>query len=164
MGSAHSSSLLWKEQVQEEEQQQEGSAPGGGSRTESSLEPDVPPPASEGGSTSDVSMVNDGLIQHDSDVVVEDEREEDMETDAPASPSAPMPPEESPMQQGSEARDAVQDDQLSQTSEESTDQNLPHNLDLDEEELLGLVTDSSVPRGHSDDSITLVVPPEEDNL
>ena len=62
MGSAHSSSLSWEEQVWEEEQQQEGSAPGGRSRTESSLEPGTPPPSSEGGSTSDVSMVNDGLI------------------------------------------------------------------------------------------------------
>ena len=110
MGSAHSSSLLWEEQVQEEEQQQEGSAPGGGSRTESILEPDMPPPASEVGSTSNVSMVTDGLIPHDLDVVVEEEREEDMETGAPVSPTSPMPPKESPIQQGSEARDAVQDD------------------------------------------------------
>ena len=68
------------------------------------------------------------------------------------------------MQQGSKAGDAVQDDQLSQMSEESTDQNPPHNSDLNEEELLGLVTNISVTRGHSDDSITLIVPPEEDNL
>ena len=63
-----------------------------------------------------------------------------METGEPASPTASVLPKESPMQQGSEAGDAVQDDQLSQTSKESTDQNLPHNSDLDEEELLGLVT------------------------
>ena len=122
------------------------------------------PPVSEGGSASDVSMINNGLIQHDSDVMVEEEREVDMETGAPASPTAPMPPEESPMQQGSETGDIVQDDQLNQISEESTDQNLPHNLDLNEEELLGPVTDVSVPGGHSDDSITLIIPPEEDKL
>ena len=96
--------------------------------------------------------------------MVEEEREEDMETGAPASPTSPVPLKESPMQQGSKAGDAVQDDQLSQISEDSTDQNPPNNSDLNEEELLGLVTDISVPRGYSDDSITLIVPMEEDNL
>ena len=104
------------------------------------------------------------LTQHDSDIMIEEEREEEMETGAPASPIAPMPHEESPMQQGSKAGDNPWDDQLSQTSEESTDKNPPQNLDLDEEELLGPVTDISVPGGHSDDLITLSVPPEEDNL
>ena len=79
-------------------------------------------------------------------------------------PLHPAPPEEQPMQQGSEAGDGPQDDQLSQMSEESTDQNPPHNSDLNEEELLGLVTDISVPGGHLDNSITLSIPPEEDNL
>ena len=96
--------------------------------------------------------------------MVEEEREVDMETGVPASPTAPMPPEESPMQQGSEARDVVQDDQLSQTSEESTDQNPPHNSDLNEEELLGPVTDISVPGGHLDDSIALIIPLGEYDL
>ena len=118
---------------------------------------------SEGGSASDVSMINDGLIQHYLDIMVE-EREVDMETGAPASPTTPTPPEESPMQQGSEARDIAQDDQLSQTSKESTDQNPPHNSGLDGEELLGPVTNVSVPRGHSDNSIALIIPPEENNL
>ena len=68
--------------------------------------------------------------------MVEEEREEDMETDAPASSTAPAPPMESPMQEGSDAGDAVQDDQFSQMSKESTDQNLPHDSDLDEDELL----------------------------
>ena len=72
-----------------------------------------------------VSMIDNGLFQHDLDIMVEEEREVDMEIGAPASPTAPMPPEESPMQQGSEAVDIVQDDQLSQMSEESTDQNPP---------------------------------------
>ena len=164
MDSNHSSLMSWEDQVWEEEQQKEGSVPRGGSRTESSPEPDVPPPAVEGGSASDVSMINDGLTQHDLDVVVEEEREEHMETGEPASPTAPVLPKESPMQQGSEAGDAVQDDQLSQTSKDSTDQNLPHDSDLDEDELLGMITDICVPRGHLDDSIALIVPPGEDDL
>ena len=56
------------------------------------------------------------------------------------------------------------DDQFSQTSEESTDQNLPHDSDLNEDELLGMVTDLSVPGGHLDDSITLIIPLGEDDL
>ena len=125
---------------------------------ESSPELDVPPPASEEGNGSDVSMVDDGPAQHDSDVVVKEEREEDMETGVPDSSTAPAPPKESPVQEGSEARDAVWIDQFSQMSEESTDQNPPHDSDLNEDELLGMVTDMSVPRGHSDDSTTLVFP------
>ena len=109
-------------------------------------------------------MIDDGLTQHDSDVVVEEEREEHMETGAPASPTAPTLPEESPMQQGSEARDTVWDDQLSQMSEESTDQNPSHDSDLNEDELLGMITNISVPRRHSDDSITLIIPLGEDDL
>ena len=54
----------------------------------------MPPPALEEGNTSNVSMVNDSLVQHDSDVMVEEEREEDMETGAPASPTFPTPPKE----------------------------------------------------------------------
>ena len=123
----------------------------------------MPLPVSEGGSTSIVYMVDDSLIQHDSDIMIEEEWEEEMETGAPASPTTPSPPEESPMQQGSEAGDSPQDDHLSQMSEESMDENPPHNSDLDEE-LLGPVTDISVSRGHSDNSIALIIPPEEDNL
>ena len=90
MESNHSSSMSWEDQVWEEEQQKEGSG--------LSPEPDVPPPAVEGGSASDVSMINNGLTQHDSHIVVEEEREEHMETGAPASPTAPTLPEELPMQ------------------------------------------------------------------
>ena len=43
------------------------------------------------------------------------------------------------------------------------DVNPPWDSDIDKE-LLGPVTDISVPGGHSDDSITLVIPPGEDNL
>ena len=58
----------------------------------------------------------------------------------------------------------MRDDQFSQMSKESTDQNLPHDSDLNEDELLGTIINISVPRGHSDDSITLAIPPGEDNL
>ena len=64
---------------------------------ESSPRLNAPHPASEEGNTSDVSMVDDGLTQHDSDIMVKEEREEDMETDAPASSIAPMPLKELPM-------------------------------------------------------------------
>ena len=55
-------------------------------------------------------------------------------------------------------------DHCSHMSEESTDQNPPHNSDPDEDELLGLVTDISIPRGHSDYSIALIIPPGDDDL
>ena len=107
-------------------------------------------------------MVDDSLLQHDLDVVVEEEREENMDTGAPASSTVPMPLKETPMQESFKARDP--DDHCSQTSEESMDQNPPHDSDLNEDELLGTVTDLSVPSGHLDDSITLVVPLGEDDL
>ena len=153
----HSSSMSWEDQVQEEEEQKWD-----GSVMESSPEPDVPPPALEEGNASDVSMVNDNLIQHDLDVMVEEEREEDMETDTPARSMAPVPPKESLRWESFEARNP--DDQCSQTSEESMDQNPPHDLDLDDDELLRMVTNLSIPGGHSDDSITLGVHPGEDDL
>ena len=56
------------------------------------------------------------------------------------------------------------EDRHSHMSEESTDQNLPHDSDLNEDELLGLPADISVPRGHSDDSIALVVSLGDDDL
>ena len=56
------------------------------------------------------------------------------------------------------------EDRCSQTSEESTNQNLPHDSDPDEDELLGLPTNISIPGGHSDDSIALVISLGEDNL
>ena len=71
MGSA-CSSMLWHDQVIEEERL-------GDAVTEeepefgSNLNSDAPPPGSEGGTTSDISMVDDGLTQHNSDVVVEEE-------------------------------------------------------------------------------------------
>ena len=56
------------------------------------------------------------------------------------------------------------EDCCSQTSEESTDQNLPHNSNPDKDELRGLLTDVYVPRGHSNDSIALIVSLGEDDL
>ena len=112
-------------------------------------------PALEEGNASDVSMVNDSLLQCDLDIIVKEEREENMETGAPASSLAPMPLKESLVWESFKARDP--DDHCSQMSEESMDQNPPHDLDLDEDELLGTVSDLSVPRGHLDDSIALTI-------
>ena len=107
-------------------------------------------------------MVNERLLQHDSNVIIEEEREEGMEIDTPLDSAAPTPPEGKAMSEDLEARD--HEDCCSQTSEESTDQNPPHNSNPDEDELLGMPTNVSIPRGHSDDSIALIVSPGEDNL
>ena len=97
-----------------------------------------------------------------SDMVIKEEREESMDTDVPASPAAPMPLKEKSMSEDLEAGDP--DDHCSHTSEESTNQNLPHDSDPDEDKLLGLVTDVSIPRGHSNDSTALIVSSGEDDL
>ena len=81
---------------------------------------------------------------------------------SPASPVAPVPLKEISIQEGFKARDP--DDHCSHTSEESTNQNPPHDSDPNEDELLGPITDISIPGGHSDDSITLVISLGEDNL
>ena len=122
----------------------------------------MPPLVLEGGNASDVSMANDNITQHDSDIMVEEERDEDMETDAPAKHTAPAPPKESLRWESFEARDP--DNHYSHTSEESMDQNPPHDLDLNEDELLGTVTNLSIPGGHSDNSIALIIPLGEDDL
>ena len=44
------------------------------------------------------------------------------------------------------------------------DQNPPHDSDLDEDELLGPATDVSIPGGHLDDSVALMVSPKDDDL
>ena len=103
----------------------------------------------------DVSMVDDSPLEHDSDVVVEEEeREESMDTDVPASPVAPCASKgDTPLQECFEAREP--DDHCSHTSEEEHQpKTWPHDLDPDEDELLGPVTDISIPGGQSDDSIT----------
>ena len=152
----HSSSMTW-EDLQKEEGWQRCC-----STTEGSPSSGLLPPLLEGDNTSDVSMVNDSLLQHDSDVVIEEEREESMKTDIPLDSAAPMPLKEKAMSEDFEAGDP--DDHCSHTSEESTKQNPPHDSNPDEDELLGLVTDISVPGGHSNDSIALIISPGEDDL
>ena len=115
----------------------------------------------EGCSVSDVSMAEEGP-QGDSDIVVEEEVEENMETDEPPNIDAPTPIPDKAFRESPEPE--AWDDHHSHTSEESTDQNPPHNSDLDEDELLGPVADVSVPGGHSDDSVALVVSPKDDDL
>ena len=157
MDLGRSSSMSWEDQVQKEEEQQRCC-----STMEGSPNPGLSPPLLEGDNPSDISMVDDSLLQHDSDVVIEEEREESMETDVLPSPAAPMPLKEKSMSEDFEARDP--DDHCSHMSEESTDQNPPHDSNPDEDEVLGPVTDISVPREHSDDSIALVISPGEDDL
>ena len=156
MDLAQSPSMSWEDWVQEEEEQERHSS------MEGDPKPDSSPPPLEGGSISDASMVDEGLLQCDSDVIIEEEREESMETDTLLDSAAPMPLKEKAMLEDLGARD--HEDCCSQTSEESTDQNPPHDSDPDEDELLGLPTDISIPRGHSDDSIALVISLGEDNL
>ena len=153
----HSSSMTWEDQVQKEEEWQRCSSIMEGSPSLGSL-----PPPLEGDNISDISMVNDSLLQHDSDMVIKEEREESMETDVPLNSAIPMPLKEKAMLEDFEARDP--NDHCIHTSEESTNQNPPHNSDPDEDKLLGPVTDISVPRGHSDDSIALIISPGEDDL
>ena len=58
----------------------------------------------------------------------------------------------------------AEEDCHSHTSEESTDQNPPHDSDLNKDELLGPLADISIPGGHSDGSVALVVFPGDDDL
>ena len=119
-------------------------------RTDSPLGGDSQPCPSpvrmEGCSVSDVSMAEEGPQQGDSDVVVEEEVEENMETDEPPNIDAPAPIPDKAVPETSEPE--AEDDRQSHVSEESTDQNLPHDSDLDEDKLLGPATDVSIPRGH----------------
>ena len=151
-----SSSMSWEDRVQEEEEQERCSSTEGNPKLGSS------PPPLEGDSISDVSMVNEGLLQCDSDMIIEEEREEGMETDALLDSATPTPLKEKVMSEDLEAGD--HEDHCSQMSEESTNQNPPHNSDPNEDELLGLPTNVSVPGGHSNDSIALIISPGEDDL
>ena len=119
-------------------------------------------PWMEGCNISDVSMAKEGPQQCDSDVIVEEEVEESMETDEPSHVGAPAPLPDKAFPEGSEAK--AEDDRHSHTSEESTDQNPPHDLDLNKDDLLGLPADISIPGGHSDDFVALVVSPGDDDL
>ena len=76
MDLTQSPSMSWEDWVQEEEEQERCSS------MEGNPKPGSSPPPLEGDSVSDVSMVNEGFLQHDSNVIIEEEREEGMETDA----------------------------------------------------------------------------------
>ena len=141
---------------EEEDEKDRHSSIGGDSQ------PCPSPVRMEGCSISDVSMAEEGPQQGDSDVVVEEEVEENMETDEPPNVNAPPPILDKAVPETSEPE--VEDDHQSHVSEESTDQNPPHDSDLNKDELLGLATDVSIPGGHSDDSVALVVSLKDDDL
>ena len=154
---AQSPPLSWEEWVQEEEDEQERHSSIG-----EDSQPCPSPARMEGCSVSDVSMAEEGPQQGDSDIIVEEEVEENMEMDEPPNIDAPAPIPDKAFLESSEPE--AEDDHHSHASEESMDQNPPHDLDLNEDELLGPATDVSVPGGHSDDSVALVVSPKDDNL
>ena len=151
---AQSPPLTWEDWVREEEEEQEGCLPAERDSQQCPSSPQL-----EGCNISDVSMVDEGLQQRDSDVVVEDES---METDEPADSGSPTVLLEEAFPEGPKAE--ADEDRHSHTTKESTDQNPPHNSDLNEDELLGPPADVSIPRGHSDDSVALVVSPGDNDL
>ena len=152
---AQSPPLSWEDRVREEEDEQERHSSIGGD-----LQPCPSSPWLEGCNVSDISMADEGLQQRDSNVVVEEE--ESMEKDEPSNIAVPAPLPEKAFLEGLEAE--AEEDHHSHMSEDSTDQNPPHNSDLDEDELLEPLADISVPGGHSDDSVALVVSPGDDDL
>ena len=154
---AQSPPLSWKDRVQEEEDKQERHFSIGG---DSQLCPSSP--QLEGCNISDVSMAEEGPQQCDSDVMVEEEIEESMEMDKPSNIAVPALLPEKAFPEGLEAE--AEEDCHSHTSEESTDQNPPHDSDLNKDELLGPLADISIPGGHSDGSVALVVFPGDDDL
>ena len=83
MDITQSPSLSWEDWVQEEEEQEMHSSAAG------DPEPGLYPLPLEGDSISDVSMVDEGHLQCNSDVIIEEEREEGMETDPPLDSAAP---------------------------------------------------------------------------
>ena len=154
---AQSPPLSWEDQVWEEEDKQERHSSVGGDS-----QPCPSPSWMEGCNISDVLMAEEGPQQCDSNVMVEEEIEESMEMDEPSNIAAPAPLPDKAFPEGSEAE--AERDCHSHMSEESTDQNPPHDSDLDEDELLGLPAGISIPGGHSDDSVALVVSPDDDDL
>ena len=121
----------------EEEEEQEGHL-----STEGDSQQCLSSPWLEGCNISNILMADEGLQQCDSDVVVEEE--ESMEMDEPAYSGSPALLPEKAFLEGPEAE--ADEDHHSHMSEESTDQNPPHDLDLDEDELLGLPADISILR------------------
>ena len=154
---AQSPPLSWEDRVWEEEDEQERHSSTGGDS-----QPCLSSPQLEGCNVSDVSMAEEGPQQCDSDVVVEEEIEESMDTDEPLNSAAPALLPEKALPEGLEAE--AEEDHHSHMLEESTDQNPPHDSDLNEHELLGLPADISIPGGHSDDSVALMVSPGDDDL
>ena len=152
---AWSPPLSWEDRVWEEEEEQEGRL-----STEGDSQQCLSSPWLEGCNVSDILMADEGLQQHDSDIVVEEE--ESMEMDEPADSGSPALLLEKAFPEGPKAE--ADEDHHSHMSEESTDQNPPHDSDLNEDELLGLPADISIPRGHSDDSVALVVSLGDDDL
>ena len=146
--------MTWEDWVQEKEECERCSSMGGDSQ------PDLSSPPLEGCDVSDISMAEEGPQQHISDMIVEEE--DSMETDAPLDSAAPALLKEKALTEDLKAE--VKEDHRSQMSEESTNQNLPHDSDPDEDELPGPPADVSVPRGYSNDSITLLVSPGDDDL
>ena len=90
------------------------------------------------------------------------EEDESMETDEPADSGSHAALPEKAFLEGPKAE--ADEDWHSHTTEESMDQNPPHDSDLDQDELLGPLADVSIPGGHSDDSVALVVSPGDDDL
>ena len=150
-----SPSLTWEDRVWEEEKEQEGCL-----STEGDSQQCPSSPWLEGCNISDILMADEGLQQHDSNVVVEEE--ESMEMDEPADSGSPVVLLEKAFPEGPGAE--ADEDHHSHMTEESTDQNPPHNSDLNEDELLGPPADVSIPGGHSDDSVALIVSPGDDDL
>ena len=154
---AQSPPLSWEDRVREEEDEQERRSSVGGDS-----QPCPSPIWMEGCSISDVLMAEEGPQQGDSDIVVEEEVEESMEMDEPSNVDAPAPLPDEAFLKGSEAK--AEDDHHSHVSEESMDQNPLHDSDLDENELLGPLANISIPGGHFDDSVALMVSPGDDDL
>ena len=120
---AQSPPLSWEDRVWEEEDEQERHSSVGG---DSQLCPS--PPRMEGCNISDILMAEEGPQQCDSDVVVEEEVEESMEMDEPSNIAAPALLPDKAFPEGSKAK--AEGDHHSHTSEESRDQNPPHDSDL----------------------------------
>ena len=91
--------MSWEDWVQEEEEQERHSS------MEGDPKPGSSPPPLEGDSISDISMVDEGLLQCHSDVIIEEEREEGMETDTLLDTAAPMPLKEKAMSEDLKAGD-----------------------------------------------------------
>ena len=130
MEGTQSPPLSWEERVEEEEDEKDRHSSIGGDS-----QPCPSPIRMEGCSISDVSMAEEGPQQGDSDVVMEEEVEENMEMDESPNVNAPTTIPDKAVPETSEPE--AEDDRQSHVLEESTYQNPPHDSDLDEDKLLG---------------------------